>query len=91
MDQPNTDLDGLRPEELQRALQGALEELEEVDEMRLAVLGQTGVHIGASQLSHYEGRFKRDQERLETRVAKIRARLVALGIDQAETQWSPAQ
>ncbi len=91
MDQPSTDLDSLRPEELQRALQGALEELEEVDEMRLAVLGQTGVHIGASQLGHYEGRFKRDQERLEARIAQIRARLDALGIDTAEAQLSPAQ
>ena len=90
MDQPSTDLDSLRPEELQRALQGALEELEEVDEMRLAVLGQTGVHIGASQLSHYEGRFKRDQERLETRIAQIRARLAALAMDKGEALLSPA-
>ncbi len=80
MDQPNIDLEAMRPEELERALQLALDELEEVDEMRLAVLGQTGVHIGASQLSHYEGRFKRDLERLETRVAQIRARLATLGI-----------
>ena len=88
MDQPNTDLTDMRPEELERALQVALEELEEVDEMRLAVLGQTGVHIGASQLSHYEGRFKRDQERLEARVAQIRARLAELGLAQGETALS---
>jgi hypothetical protein len=90
MDQLSLDLDGLHPEELQRALQAALEELEEVDEMRLAVLGQTGVHIGASQLSHYEGRFKRDQERLETRVAQIRARMATLGITPADTALSQA-
>ena len=79
--QPNTDVETLPPEALARALQTALEELEEVEEMRLAVLGQTGVHIGASQLSHYEGRFKRDQERLEARVAGIRARMAALGLE----------
>ncbi len=86
MDQSNTDLSGLRPEELESALQAALDELEEVEEMRLAVLGQTGVHIGVAQLSHYEGRFKRDQERLEARVAQIRARLTALGIDQGQAR-----
>jgi hypothetical protein len=84
MQQPNTDIDALLPEELKRALQVALDELEEVEEMRMAVLGQTGVHIGASQLTNYNSRFERDQARLDERVARIRARLAALGIEAAK-------
>ncbi len=85
MDQPNTDIDALRPEELQREWQAALEALEEVEEMRLAVLGQTGVHIGVARLNQYRARFERDQARLEERVARIRARLAVLGTDVSET------
>ncbi len=91
MDQPNTDLDTLLPEELERELRVALEELEEVDEMRLAVLGQTGVHIGVARLNQYQSRFERDRGRLEERVARIRVRLAALGRDAGETQLSQAQ
>ncbi len=81
MDQPNKDLAALHPEELERELHVALEELEEVDEMRLAVLGQTGVHIGVARLGQYQARFERDRARLEERLAAIRTRLAALGKD----------
>lgn len=85
MDQPNTDIDALPPEELERELQVAFEELEEVEEMRMAVLGQTGVHIGVARLTQYNSRFERDQARLEDRVARIRARLAALGTKASAT------
>jgi len=74
-------------EELERELQVAQEELDEVNEtpalacgasVRLAVLGQTGVHIGMVALKQYENRFARDQKRCEERIAQIRAQLAAL-------------
>jgi hypothetical protein len=76
-------MDGTGPEamtrdELERVLQVALEELEEVNEKRQAVLGQTGVHIGVVRLRQYELRFARDQQRLEDRCAQIRSQLAVL-------------
>ncbi len=65
-------------EELEHELKAAEADLEEVEEMRGAVLGQTGVHIGASELKRYNSRFESDQERLEQRVAEIRAQLTAM-------------
>lgn len=64
--------------ELERELQAAQEDLDEVNEMRLAVLGQTGVHIGMAALKQYENRFARDLKRCEECLAEIRARLGAL-------------
>ncbi|MBI4787835.1 MAG: hypothetical protein HY782_12385 [Chloroflexi bacterium] len=64
--------------ELERELQDIQAELEEVEEMRRAVLGQTGVHVGARLLQQHRARFDRDQARLEARVAEIRALLDAL-------------
>ena len=78
MDQANTDLDSLTREELERALQAALEELDEVNELWQAVLGQTGVHIGMARLNQYRARFDRDRKLAEERVARTRARLAAL-------------
>lgn len=65
-------------EELERELQNTEAELDEVNEMRQAVLGQTGVHVGARLLQQHRARFDRDQARLEARLAEIRAQLDAL-------------
>ncbi len=65
-------------EELERELKAAEANLEEVEEMRGAVLGQTGVHIGASELQKYYARFDNDQKRFEERIREIRAQLAAL-------------
>ena len=65
-------------EELEYELQNTLAELEEVEEMRRAVLGQTGVHVGARLLQQHRARFDRDQTRLEARRAEIRVTLDAL-------------
>ena len=65
-------------EELERELKAAEADLEEVEEMRGAVLGQTGVHIGASELQKYYARFDNDQKRFEERIRQIRAQLAAL-------------
>ncbi len=69
-------------EELEHELQNIQAELEEVDEMRRAVLGQTGVHVGARILAQHRARFDRDQARLQNRLAEIRAQLAALGQEQ---------
>ena len=74
-------------EELERELQNTLAELEEVEEtlaphasagVRRAVLGQTGVHVGARLLRQHRARFDRDETRLEARLAEIRAQLDGL-------------
>ncbi len=71
-------------EELERELQNTQAELDEVNEtpalacgasVRQAVLGQTGVHVGARLLQQHRARFDRDQARLEARLAEIRAQL----------------
>ncbi len=66
-------------EELERELKVAQDELDEVEEMRMAILGQTGVHIGAKELQRHYARFDSDQKRLTERIAQIKAQLVALG------------
>ncbi len=71
-------LEAMTRDELERALRATLEELGEVTEMRQAVLGQTGVHIGIVRLKQYELRFARDQQRLEDRRAQILTRLALL-------------
>ena len=65
-------------EELERELQNIQTELDEVNEMRQAVLGQTGVHVGARLFQQHRARFDRDQARLEAHLAEIRAQLDAL-------------
>ncbi len=71
-------VDARSREELERELRAAEADLEEVEEMRGAVLGQTGVHIGANELKRYNSRFDGDQKRLEQRIAEIRAQLTAM-------------
>ena len=71
-------VDARSREELERGLKAAEADLEEVEEMRGAVLGQTGVHIGANDLKRYNSRFDGDQQRLEQRIAEIRALLTAM-------------
>jgi len=71
-------------EALERELQNIQAELEVVEDMRRAVLGQTGVHVGARLLQQHRARFDRDQARLEVRLAEIRAQLDVLEQGQAQ-------
>jgi hypothetical protein len=71
-------LDEMSREELERELHVTLAELDEVNEMRQAILGQTGVHVGMRLLQQYRARFDGDEKRLEKRAAQIRTRLAAL-------------
>ena len=61
--------------EMERELQNIQAELEEVEDMRRAVLGQTGVHVGARLLQQHRARFDRDQARLQVRLADILTQL----------------
>jgi hypothetical protein len=70
-------LDAMMRADLERELKTAEAELEEVEEMRSAILGQTGVHIGARELQKHYARFDADQKRWTERIAEIRARLTA--------------
>ncbi len=64
-------------EELERDLKTAEDELDEVEDMRMAILGQTGVHIGARELQKHYARFDSDQKRLNERISQIKAQLAA--------------
>jgi hypothetical protein len=70
--------------ELEKELQTAEADLEEVEDMRSAVLGQTGVHIGARELQKHYARFDGDQKRLTERIAQIRQSLTSLETPTAE-------
>ncbi len=65
-------------EELERELKAAEGDLEEVEDMRMAILGQTGVHIGARELQRHNNQFDRDQKRLAERIAELKAQLANL-------------
>lgn len=67
--------------DLERELKMAEDELDEVDDMRMAVLGQTGVHIGAKELQKHYARFDSDQKRLNEKIAQIKAQMAALESD----------
>lgn len=69
---------GITSEELERELQVAQSELDEINEMRLAILGQTGVHIGMTARKEYENRFALEKKQCEEHIAQIRAQLAAL-------------
>ena len=70
--------EGKTREDLERELKTAEDDLEEVEDMRMAILGQTGVHIGARELQKHYARFDSDQKRLTERIAQLKAQMSAL-------------
>jgi hypothetical protein len=64
---PNTD----SPESLWEELRKAQGELEDLEEERLATLGQTGVHIGTIELNRLTSSFARDEARLQARIQQL--------------------
>ncbi len=68
-------LDATMCAKLEKELKQVEDELEEIDEMRSAVLGQTGVHIGAKELQRHNAQFDGSQKRLTARIQEIRAQL----------------
>ncbi len=67
--------EGKTREDLERELKTAEDDLEEVEDMRMAILGQTGVHIGAKELQKHYARFDADTKRWTERIKEIRAQL----------------
>ncbi len=70
------DIEGLDRSELLRELKKAESELEDVEEMRLFTLGQSGVHLGVGRLRSLQGTWDRDEARLRGRIAAIKDLLV---------------
>ncbi len=69
------DLAAMSREELLAELRKAEADLEDVQEMRLFTLGQTGVHLGAARMKSLQGSWDRDEARLRERIGAIQARL----------------
>jgi hypothetical protein len=77
MDQA-AELAGMDVDQLTEVLSRADGELEDVLDEREFVLGQTGVHIGAVELSRLRNAWAKDEARLQERLAAIHARLADL-------------
>ncbi len=77
-------IDAMQRTELERELKKAEDELEEVEDMRMAILGQTGVHIGAKELQKHYARVDADTKRWTERITELKAQLAAL-----DTQAAP--
>ncbi|MHB1133092.1 MAG: hypothetical protein ACYC4L_12000 [Chloroflexota bacterium] len=74
MDYP-AQLAAMSVEQLEEALRQAELSLEDVLEERRFTLGQTGVHIGAGELSRLQRSWASDEARLRERIAAINERL----------------
>jgi hypothetical protein len=61
--------------DLLRELQKVEADLEDLEEMRLFTLGQTGVHIGALRLKSMQATWAREEARLSQQMAIIEALL----------------
>ncbi|HEX9117188.1 MAG TPA: hypothetical protein VGA61_14060 [Anaerolineae bacterium] len=71
-------LGGLSAAELRAQLTKAESDLEDIEEMRLFTLGQTGVHLGAGRLKSLQGSWDRDEARLRQRIDELNALLNGL-------------
>jgi hypothetical protein len=69
------DLPVMGREQLLAELRRAEADLEDVGEMRLFTLGQTGVHLGAGRLQSLQASWDRDEARLCERIAEIKGML----------------
>jgi hypothetical protein len=67
----NGELALLTSDELRVELQRAEQELEDLEEERMMILGQTGVHIGAKELNRLTSSFTRDEARIRARIAEV--------------------
>ena len=69
------ELAALPRDELVKELKRAEVDLDDVEEMRLFTLGQTGVHLGAGRMKSLQGSWDRDEARLRQRITEIKALL----------------
>ena len=77
---PSRDLSDTDEERLREELDGALAELEDLEELRRGFLGQTGVHIGGGARRRYE----QEEAELKARIALLEKRLLAAKVDGEE-------
>lgn len=68
-------LEVMTREELLVELRKVEEALVDLEEERLAFLGQTGVHIGVGLLKSRRRQYEREEEDLRSRIAALKARL----------------
>ncbi len=59
------ELSDMTPSELDEYLSKLKADLEEIEEERMFVLGQTGLHVSASEVSKYEADVNRLKARIE--------------------------
>ncbi len=71
------DLAALTGDQLRAELRQVEADLEDLDEVRFATLGQTGVHLGAGKLQSLQGTWAREEKRLQERLATIQSLLAA--------------
>ena len=64
-------------EEIQKQLDTANEEMEELEDMQMAVLGQSGVHVGAKAVQEYRLKFERDRKRIQDRINELKTQLAS--------------
>jgi hypothetical protein len=74
-----TDLSDMTASELEEVLSSLQAELEDFEEERAFVLGQTGVHISASTVSRYES----ERTALKAKIAAVEDALRIRGAGQA--------
>lgn len=67
----------MNQEHLQAELDKALAELEDLEELRHGVLGQTGVHVGIRVLKSASRQFEQEEVRLRERIAFLQKLLRA--------------
>jgi hypothetical protein len=73
------DLDGMSAAELEELLADLQADLEDVEEERAFVLGQTGVHISASTVARYESERESLRARIEQAEEALRTRRMGEG------------
>ncbi len=67
------DLAALSDDELRAEMRQVEAELEDLEDVRFATLGQTGVHLGAGKLAALKRSWAREESRLQDRRAAIQA------------------
>lgn len=68
-------LAGLSREAIEAKIADLEEELEDLALERSLTLGGTGVHIGAAEAERMRNEFERDENRVNARIAELRASL----------------
>ncbi len=71
------ELGNLSETELHAELKQVEADLEDLEEVRFATLGQTGVHLGAGKLAALQRSWARDESRLRERLEAIQALLLS--------------